>query len=706
MRLATVLSAVLTAGSCAAQEIHALDPAQTPHPERMLTAYLKSIAREQLDARRSEVEAISTREGYEKRKAKLREAALGMIGGLSPRTPLNPRVTGVLERDGYRVEKVIYESRPKFYVTANLYVPKDGQAKHPGILQPVGHSTTAKNRAFYQKIAIALVKSGFVVLTYDPIGQGERRIYWDSDLGDSKVGGTTQEHGMVGWQSLLGGESAARYRLWDGMRSIDYLLTRPEVDGSKIGVTGCSGGGTMTTYIAALDERVTAAAPACYISSWEEQLEGTGPQDAEQQFPDQLVHGLNHADWIGLAAPKPYLIVSTDQDFFPLAGARRSFDEMKRVYALYDAVAKVDWFHEPGGHGVPDASRNAICAFMRKWMLGKEGPVDSGEIRTEFEEDLNATPTGQVATSLGGETASTLNTKRFGSRVPVRKALTNAAGAAALRQELRGKIAKLTRYRASAAPLNAQMGAVRSLAGTTVQPLTYTSDTGLTVPALLCGSGAKLALYLDPRGKSAGLRENGDVLTLVRKGYTVLALDMSGSGETAFKRHDTAPWGYPQLVWLGLMTGRPLLGIRINDIRRGLDAMEALGKLPPDGAAGFAYGRFGAVLLHAAVMDDRIRSVYLEQGLLSYRAAAGSAIYRDLEDSIIPGVLGEYDLPDLAASLAPRAVRIVNGVAPNGRLLLRKEVSAEFAYTAQVFGALGASDAFTVGLRRESEPVE
>lgn len=700
-----ILVLPLLAAIAQAQEIRALDPARTPAPERMLVSYLKSIARDQLAARKAEVAAIQDKEAYEKRKARLREAALQLLGGLSPRTPLNPRVTGILRRDGYRVEKVIYESRPRFYVTANLYVPENGQTKHPAVLQPVGHSTTAKNRAFYQKIAIALVKTGFVVLTYDPIGQGERRIFWDSGLGDSKAGGTTHEHSMVGWQSLLGGESVARYRLWDGMRSIDYLLTRPEVDGTRIGVTGCSGGGTMTTYIAALDERVAAAAPACYISDWENQLEGTGPQDAEQQFPDQFVHGLNHADWIGLAAPKPYLIVSTDQDFFPLEGARKSFEEMKRIYTLYDAAAKVGWFHEPGGHGVPDASRNAICAFMKQWLLGKPGPVDHGEIRTEYEEDLNATPTGQVATSLGGETASTMNTKRFGIRVPERKSIANAAGAAALREQLRARIVKLTRYRASTAPLDVRAGSTTSQDGVPVQRFTYQSDTGLTTPALLCGSGSKLALYLDPRGKSAGLRADGDILSLARHDHTVLSLDVSGSGETEFKRHDTAPWGYPQLVWLGLMTGRPLTGIRINDIVRGLDALEALGRQPRNGVSAFARGRFGALLLHAAVIDDRIASVTVEQGLLSYRSAGANPIHRDLEDSVVPGILGQYDLPDLAAALAPRPVRIVNAVSPTGRLLLRKEVSLEYEYTAKAFAAAGAADKFQVTLRREGEPI-
>ncbi len=702
-RTTTGLAGLLVAvASVSAQDWRALDRASTPQPERMLSSYLQSIAAGQLAARKEEVHAISSKDAYEKRKVRLRTAALRMIGGLSDeRNPLNARVTGTLVRDGYRVEKVIYESRPRFYVTANLYIPTLGRGPYPAVLQPVGHSASAKNRAFYQKIAIALVKTGFVVLTYDPIGQGERRIYWDADLGDSKVSSTTGEHSMVGWQSLLGGESAARFRIWDGIRSIDYLLTRPEVDGTKLGVTGCSGGGTLTTYIAALDDRIKAAAPACYISDWEEQLKGTGPQDAEQQFPDQLLEGLNHADWIGLAAPKPYLIVSTDQDFFPLEGARKSFEEMKRIYTLYDAAVKVDWFHEPGGHGVPDASRNAICAWMKKWLRGESGPVDHGEIRTEYEEDLNATTTGQVATSLGGETASTWNMKRFANRTPERKPLSGPNDIVALRRKLRTEIGLLTRYRAATVPLNLQQGRATEHDGYPVQSINYQSDTGLTIPALLCGAGAKTALYLDSRGKTNAMRAGGDIAQLVKLGFTVLAIDVSGAGEVEFRKHDAAPWGVPQVAWLGLMVGRPILGIRINDVMRGLDTLDALGKRPAGGVMGFGQGKLGTVLLHAAVMDDRLSGIVVEQSLLSYRSVAANPIHRDLEDSIVPGVLGRYDLPDLVAALAPRPVWIMNAVSPTGRVLFRKEVSAEYGYATQTY----SGGQLRIGLRREDETI-
>ncbi|HUQ90753.1 MAG TPA: acetylxylan esterase [Bryobacteraceae bacterium] len=696
-------------GLAAAEEFRALDPQSYPAPQAMLSSYLQDIAQKQLANRRRDVEAIASKEVYEQRKARLRAAALRMIGGLSEeRTPLNLRTTGTLDRGDYRVDKIVYESRPNFFVTANLYVPR-GAGPFPAVLQPIGHSVTGKNRAFYQRIALALVKEGFVVLTYDPIGQGERRVFWDKDLDDSKVGGPTVEHSMVGWQSLLGGESLARFRVWDGLRSIDLLTSLREVDAARIGVTGCSGGGTLTTYIAALDERVKAAAPACYISSWEDQLKGTGPQDAEQEFPDQLLHGLDHADWIGLAGQKPYLIVSTDQDFFPLEGARKTFTEMKRIYALYDAAAKIQWFHEPGGHGVPPASRQAITGFMKQWLKGDFSPVREPELIAEHEEDLNATATGQVATSLGGETASANNMRRFSTRIPPRPHLAKISDLTALRTQVRQEVRRLTRFERSAAPLAIRRGSVVNRDGLRIEMLTFQAETGLTIPAALIQPAAAsprgMVLYLDPRGKSNSLTADGDIPQLAKLGYGVFAVDVSGTGEVAFARNPSAPWSSTQVAWLALMVGKPITGIRMNDIVRGLDALQEIQALPAAGVRGFARGKLGPVLLHAAAIDERINGVILEDSLLSYAAVGSAAVHRDIEDVVIPGILGRYDLPDLVAAIAPRPVYLSNLRSPRGNLLLRREAEAAYQYPLQAYRAVGKPGALAIGLRRDGEPV-
>src|SRR2546425_5303440 len=315
------------------------------------------IAQEQLDARAKHIDGVRSVEEAERHKARVRAKILQLIGGLPDYDgSLNARVTGRIERPRYVIEKVVFESLPGLLVAANLYRPRQ-PGKYPGVLLPLGHWDEGK--AAMQRIAINLALKGFVALAYDPLGQGERLQAYDRRLGRSLGAGSTEQHFLAGAQSLLAGESFARYRIWDGKRALDYLLSRPEVDTDKIGCTGCSGGGTLTTYLSALDSRIKVAAPACYMNTY--RLLFTGPTgDSEQSIPGFLAAGLDLADYVELFAPKPWLIVSTVGDFFPVEGARHTYQEASDWYALYGAKDKIAWAIGPGGHGTPLEDREAI----------------------------------------------------------------------------------------------------------------------------------------------------------------------------------------------------------------------------------------------------------------------------------------------------------------------------------------------------------
>src|SRR5205085_1374730 len=217
------------------------------HVRDMLPAYLKQQAMGLIEKREKQVAQIATLEDLARRKAYLREVMLRDLGGLPERTPLNARVTGVLDRGDYRIEKIIFESQPRFYVTANLYVPKTGQPPYPAVLYPLGHELGAKSHGTWQQMLGSLAKKGYVALAWDPIGQGERIQIYDEDFEDSKVRASTTEHTVQGIQCLLVGDHVARYTIWDGIRALDYLLSRPEVDARRVGCAGNSGGGTHTT---------------------------------------------------------------------------------------------------------------------------------------------------------------------------------------------------------------------------------------------------------------------------------------------------------------------------------------------------------------------------------------------------------------------------------------------------------------------------
>ncbi|MCL4850550.1 MAG: acetylxylan esterase [Bryobacteraceae bacterium] len=675
-------------------------------PAEMLRGYLTGLAKQQLAARREKIAGIRTRGDVETRQTEVRRTLLKFIGGLpDQKTQLNVRTTGTLERNDYRVDKIIFESQPGLYVTANLYVPRTGTSPYPAILHPPGHSVGAKTTSFYQGISLALVKSGFVVLVYDPVDQGERRIFYDSELADSKVGGTTTEHQMVGVQALLAGESIARTMVWDGMRALDVLESLPFVDAKRLGITGCSGGGTLTAYLAALDPRLQVAAPACYISSWEEQLDGTGPQDAEQQFPDQLKNGINHGDFVQAFAPKPYLICSTTDDFFPLKGSQRTFEESRRVYALFGAEERISTFVAPGRHGVPPEQLRAISDWMVRWLKPDRDSYAGPPPRTEFEEDLYATRTGQLATSLAGETASTLNLKRFGGVLPERKVLGSAREVEQLRARLRQEIIALTRYEPPRGPLAVHIVRVSEREGITRTELMYEPAPGRRVPALLAippKNRRGVVLYLHDRGRKTGV---ADIEELVRNGYAVLAPDVSGFGETATKRgsYSEAWFGQDKITWLALMVGKPLTGIRMEDISRALDLLAERGLLDGGRCIGFGVGAAATDLLHAAVMDERIGGQVLERGLVSFQAIARTPIQRGIFETVVPGVLGRYDFPDLVAAMAPRSVWLASPQSPMGHAVAQADVRREYDYAIDAYEAAGTAERLVFSRRRQGE---
>src|SRR6187402_2270443 len=261
--------------------------------------WMDRIAQKQLDQRQEAMTKIRTADDAEARKAVVRKKLLDSMGGLPVwNGPLNARVTGQLRSETHTIEKVIFESLPGFYVTGNLYRP-NAPGRYPALLVPAGHTQEGKPEA--QILAANLAAKGFIALTYDPIGQGEREQTYLPELGRALSGGGGNEHLELGVRSILIGQSVARYFIQDAKRAVDYLVSRPDVDPDRIGVTGCSGGGAITTYVGVFEPRVKAAAPGCFINSFRTLF--TGPTaDSEMSFPSFLASGLDMADFFEAAA--------------------------------------------------------------------------------------------------------------------------------------------------------------------------------------------------------------------------------------------------------------------------------------------------------------------------------------------------------------------------------------------------------------------
>jgi len=681
--------AVALAAPCAAQSsdnlnfLSGLD--EFEHVNEMLPAYLKRHAIELLEKREQQIASLASLDDLSKRKAYLRQMMLRDLGGFPERTPLNARVTGTLDRGDYKIEKIIFESQPHFYVTANLYLPKTGRPPYPAVLYPLGHELGAKSHNAWQQMLASLAKKGYVALAWDPIGQGERIQIYDEDFEDSKVRASTTEHTVQGIQCLLIGDHVARYTIWDGIRALDYLLSRPEVDPKRVACTGNSGGGTHTTYLSALDDRIQVAAPSCYISSWRQMLHTLGPQDAEQVFPNWLRDGLDYPDFIYAFAPKPFLILSAIRDFFPIDGAREAFEEAKHVYSRIGAEGKLAMFEADDGHGYTYPRRMAAYPWFARWLKGAEDHEPEPKVDIATEAELQCTPSGQVVNLPDAETVFTLNRKRAGA---IRRPQLSP-------DALRARVRELTGFAVSHGPVAIRPYGVISRDGYQIEKLVYESEPGIRIPALIFvphtgGASKKPALvYLNARGKAAGVTE--DVEPFVKSGFIVLSLDARGLGETRVSRENNASdfdryFGDYDSAMTAILIGKTMPGMRAEDIVRGVDLLAD--RPDVDAANIFGFGKdSGAVpMLYAAVLDSRIQRVALEGMLVSYDSVVQHRIQRQIFELVVPSALRYFDLPDLAGALAPRPVWIVNAVNGLGHTVPVSEVRGSYAAAGRATG--------------------
>src|SRR6266852_341405 len=589
---------------------------------RMLPSYLNNIGLRMLAERKAKVERLSTIEEVNKRRDYLRQRMLDDLGGFPDRTPLNARVVGVLERSEYRIEKVIFKSQPHFYVTANLYLPKTGHPPYPAILFPLGHERGGKTNPTWQQMLGSLATKGYVALTWDPIGQGERLQIYDEDLRESKVGDSTTEHTIVGTQCMLTGDHVARYTIWDGMRALDYLLSRKEVDPARIGLTGNSGGGTHTAYIAALDDRIQVAAPSCYITSWHLILATIGPQDAEQTFPFWLQEGLDYPDYLYAFAPKPYILLSAIRDFFPIAGARETFAEAEKVYSAIGEREKVGMFEADDGHGYNQSRRLAAYDWFGRWLKGARDTDPEPQIEMATPEELRCTATGQVSTSLGGASVFTLNQKRLAQLKASR--LTRPA-------DLPGKVREVIRYEPPSGPLQVTSYGAITRSGYRIEKLIYESEPGIFIPSLLYvpdeGASKKAAvLMVTWDGKAASASEAEQ---FAASGTVVLSIDMRGTRETRVdadvnSREFDHYFGDFNNIMTALLVGKTMAGMRALDISRGVDVLTSRREVDPNQVYGYGKDEGALPLLYATVLDGRIRRVMLDGMLVSYESVVNS----------------------------------------------------------------------------------
>lgn len=637
--------------------------------KNMLVHHLNKQAFEYLDKRDKEIASLKTKEDWVSRQKKVKEILMKTVGPFPEKTPLNAKVTGVVKKEGYKIEKIIYESMPGFYVTGCLYIP-EGRGIKPAILFVSGHTQESFRYEAYQIMILNLVKKGFMIFAIDPVSQGERVQLYDSEKNASLIGPTTREHGYLGNQTLISGVSLARYFIWDGIRAIDYLLTRKEVDSSRIGVTGQSGGGTQASYIFAFDDRIKAGAPVNYITGFRRLLESIGPQDAEQNFYHGIYNGITHADFLEVRAPNPALISAGTRDFFSIQGTRETYAEVINAYKAFDKEENIGLVEDDFGHGYTTKLREGIYAFFQKNLNLPGNPKDENVTILDPKE-LMVTTTGNIASSFeDAETVSTINKKESQILIDnIKISRKNIESHLAL---VKIKAKELSGYVAPHAETKPVFRGRYQRDGYSVEMYALKGEGNCIIPLLLfvpeTGSKFSSVIYIHPKGKITDAAVGGKIEQLVKKGHIVAAPDLIGTGETSGRGS------------VAMLIKRSIVGIQAGDIVRVTNFLKSRKDVDVNKIGGVAFDEICPVLLHAAAMEKSIQSILLVGSIISYRSIVMNNLYNtELSNYAVAGALNAYDLPDLMGSIAPRKIALVELKdqmnQPASRFLIDEELS-------------------------------
>ena len=580
------------------------------------------------------------------------------LGKMWERTPLNPHIVktftkGTPGKDAYRVELIIFESAPKFYVTGAMFLPDETkfQAPYPTVLIVCGHAHEAKTYPAYQGVAALAATHGLAAFIIDPIDQGERSQRLRED-GRPLMQGVAA-HNSLGPGSILLGRNTATFEVWDMIRALDYLESRNDIDGNRLGVAGNSGGGTQTSYIMALDDRVLAAVVNCYTCSlYGKMMTTIGPQDAEQNIFGQVGFGMDHVDYCIMRAPNPTQIQTTTDDFFPVEDAWAAARNAQRIYDQLGYGEKMSITETAGPHGWFKTHREATVRWMLRWLADRDEMIFEADDQPSCTaEELRSTPRGEVMLLDGVRSAFDLNRDYNEELLAVRTAKAANRTDDELREAIRRvagirKLGDIPVVRVDDDSIN-----VISLDTSTEEYFTYLVGNGIMLPAARCKlnipspvSRTETVIYLNDKSRAANWER---IKELEKEGKTVLAVDLRGLGQTQgvgenYYNHDL--FGTDGVdYYFAYLLGKSYVGMRTEDLLAVARAQESKPvEIVADG------GVAGLAALHAAALEPAlIKGVTLDTPIRSWYdfVKSGSTPYPIT--NIVHGALLEYDVPDL-----------------------------------------------------------
>jgi hypothetical protein len=602
-------------------------------------------------------DAIDTVKKLEERRTLIRKIFIDSIGGLPPMdTPLNTKVVGSIQEDGFRIEKVTFESRPNVQVTANLYIP-DGLQKPTGaVLFVCGHHQQAKHAGVYQIVCRHLVNAGLIVLAQDPVGQGERFSYYEKALKDTTVNWGTAEHDYAGAQCTLLGGSIARYFLHDAMRGIDYLSSRPEVDPKRIGVTGSSGGGTQTCMMMMSDPRIAAAAPGTFVMSRRSYMYSGGAQDAEQIWPGFTGAGFDHEDILLAICPKPVCVLAVTYDFFPIEGTRRTVERCRRIWKIAGAAENLELVEDVSVHAYTPTLAKAAAHFFSRHLLGEAKDVDSSGIAPIEPSKLWCTSSGQVKEDFNGMRAVfEENQDRLSEFETLRKSRPANADRKAALLWLEERILFNRR------PVDLNPRFLKSREENLCMENGYWwSQQGMLNEGILFrdfrfrGKSLPVTLAVWNEGTTSICQHLSWLRKTCESGRAVLVLNVTGVGGSEPNplnaNHPHARNGVmhkfnDDLMWLG----DSICAMRAYDVLRALEVLRRWPGVNADDLQVYAHGTHSVYAELAAAVEPALADIELHEELEGFGAWVKARHY-DVYGSrslLLPGVLRHFDIQDL-----------------------------------------------------------
>ena len=623
-------------------------------------------------AREAEIQSLKTKEDAEKFVRNLRNKIRKCVHLPKEKCDLKPRITGKTEFPDFILEKVLFQSRPGFTVTANFHLPRkrDGKSRLPAILLQCGHAASGKAYSAYQLVIRGLAQRGFAVLAIDPIGQGERKQF--ARIPNFKAA-PTEEHNLVGKQLLPVGEDLFSWMVWDAIRALDYLVSRPEVDPKRIGAHGNSGGGTLTIWLTAIDDRVSWAAPGSSVTTWLHNVENEMPGDLEQIPIGATKMGLEYPDFLIAAAPRALMLLGQANDYFDPRGLDETLGHLKKIYRLLGHPERIGCFIGNSSHGLSQPLREHAYEFFCRNAGIKNPKKEEGKIEISPEAELYAAPGGSVYNLPGEKHVYQLLKDKIAALKKNRTAQTRAELGRELKNLLKIKaVARAPYFRRLAYRYYRQDGTYQNYSRFGLE-----NEPGRVMSVL--HRSAKKALYFAIHkisGKTFLYIPNVDSaeelqLREPEPGDALYSLDYRGIGEclpTAvgyisdealgqdFYHYYGAEYHFTSLY---LLKAESLCGKRVEDI---LGALELIGPASSSGKVILEARGFGCIpALIAALLSDRVAEVRLTECPDSWEKIASVPLagHKQALISALPyNILSCTDIPEIIRTLKKAGISV------------------------------------------------